>query len=60
MFSVEFLDRLVITDKRLHMSRDFAFDIGQITGAQAEEQVLREQMTKDMAQMIIRVIANQQ
>ena len=60
VFSVEFLDRMVITDKRLHLSRDFAFDIGQITGAQAEEQVLREQMTKDMAQMIIRTIANRQ
>ncbi len=59
-FMVRFLDRVQVPEQTLNLSRDFAFDIGQITGAQAEEQILREQMHKDMAQMIIRAIANQQ
>ncbi|MGJ8664303.1 MAG: LPS assembly lipoprotein LptE [Marinicella sp.] len=58
-FAVHFLDRVVIKEQPLTLSRDFAFDIGQITGTQAEEQVLRNQMYEDMAQMIIRSIANQ-
>ncbi len=53
------VDRIVIKEQPLTLSRDFAFDIGQITGTQAEEQVLRNQMYEDMAQMIIRSIANQ-
>ncbi len=59
-FRVDFLDRTHIAERSLTLSRDFAFDIAQITGAQAEEQILREQMYKDMAQMIIRAIANKQ
>ena len=58
-FAVEFLDRTKISERRLNLSRDYSFDIGQISGTQAEEQVLRQQMYQDMAQMIIRAIANQ-
>jgi LPS-assembly lipoprotein len=58
-FAVHFLDEIKIAERTLTLSRDFAFDIGQITGTQAEEQVLRQQMHEDMAQMIIRSIANQ-
>jgi len=58
-FAVHFLDEVPMAERTLSLSRDFAFDIGQITGTQAEEQVLREQMHEDMAQMIIRSIANQ-
>ena len=59
-FTVQFLDQVKVPEQTLVFSRDYAFDIGQITGAQAEEQVLRQQMYQDMAQMIIRAIANQQ
>ncbi len=59
-FTVHFTDRVAIKEKTLSLSRDYAFDIGQISGAQAEEQVLRTQLYQDMAQMIIRTIANQQ
>lgn len=59
-FTVQFLDQVKVSEQTLVLSRDYAFDIGQITGAQAEEQVLRQQMYQDMAQMIIRAIANQQ
>ena len=59
-FTVQFLDQVKVPEQTLVLSRDYAFDIGQITGAQAEEQVLRQQMYQDMAQMIIRAIANQQ
>ena len=58
-FSVHFLQEIQISEQTLTLSRDFAFDIGQITGTQAEEEVLRQQMHQDMAQMIIRAIANQ-
>ena len=58
-FAVHFLDEIKVPEQSLSLSRDFAFDIGQITGTQAEEQVLRQQMYQDMAQMIIRAIANQ-
>lgn len=57
-FTVHFTDRVAIKEKTLSLSRDYAFDIGQISGAQAEEQVLRTQLYQDMAQMIIRTIAN--
>lgn len=57
-FSVHFTDQVTIKEKNLSLSRDYAFDIGQISGAQAEEQVLRNQLYQDMAQMIIRTIAN--
>ncbi|MEZ5472081.1 MAG: LPS assembly lipoprotein LptE [Marinicella sp.] len=57
-FTVHFTDRVAIKEKTLSLSRDYAFDIGQISGAQAEEQVLRQQLYQDMAQMIIRTIAN--
>lgn len=59
VFSVQFLDRVAIAEQTLELSRDYAFDIGQIAGAQGEEYVLRQQMYEDMAQNIIRVIANQ-
>ncbi len=58
-FMVEYLDRVKMTERSLSLSRDYSFDIGQISGTQAEEQVLRHQMYQDMAQMIIRAIANQ-
>ncbi|TDR16874.1 LPS assembly lipoprotein LptE [Marinicella litoralis] len=58
-FAVEFLDQIKIAERSLTLSRDYSFDIGQISGTQAEEKVLREQMYQDMAQMIIRAIANQ-
>ena len=57
-FMVEYPDEVRIPEQSLFLSRDYAFDIGQITGTQAEEQVLREQLYQDMAQMIIRTIAN--
>lgn len=57
-FEIHYLDGVKIKEKTLQLSRDYAFDIGQITGAQAEEQLLREQLYQDMAQMIIRTIAN--
>jgi len=58
-FVVEYLDRTKISERSLSLSRDYSFDIGQISGTQAEEKVLREQMYQDMAEMIIRTIANQ-
>ena len=60
IFTVHYLDEVKLKEQSLFLSRDFAFDIGQITGAQAEEQILRSQMHEDMAQMIIRTIGNQQ
>jgi LPS-assembly lipoprotein len=57
-FMVEYPNEVRIPEQSLFLSRDYAFDIGQITGTQAEEQVLREQLYQDMAQMIIRTIAN--
>ena len=57
-YAVHFLDSIEIPEQTLSLSRDYAFDIGQITGTQAEERILREQMYKDMAQMIIRSIAS--
>ncbi|MCF6299956.1 MAG: LPS assembly lipoprotein LptE [Proteobacteria bacterium] len=59
VFSVSFGDKLVIDSKRLSQSRDYAFDIGQITGARQEELLLREQLYKDMASRIIRTISQQ-
>ena len=59
VFSVHFLDRVAVPEQSLTLSRDYAFDIGQIAGAQGEEQVLRQQMYQDMAQSIIRAISNQ-
>jgi LPS-assembly lipoprotein len=58
IFAVHFLDSIKIPEQTLNLSRDYAFDIGQITGTQAEERILREQMYKDMAQMIIRSISS--
>lgn len=58
-FLVQFLDEVVVAEQTLTLSRDYAFDIGQIAGAQGEERVLRQQMYKDMAQSIIRAISNQ-
>lgn len=55
-----FIDgQLVLDSKTLQLSKDYAFDIGQITGAQTEERLLREQLYEDMAQMILRYLANQ-
>lgn len=58
-FSVQFLDEIAVPEQTLTLSRDYAFDIGQIAGAQGEERVLRQQMYEDMSQSIIRAIANQ-
>lgn len=58
VFSVYENDELVIARQRLNISKDFSFDIEQITGSQAEERVLREQMHQDMADMIIRRLAS--
>ena len=58
IFTVQFLDKTAVPEQTLTLSRDYAFDIGQITGTQAEERILREQMRKDMAQMIIRSISS--
>ncbi len=57
IFAVHFLDVIYVPEQTLNLSRDYAFDIGQITGTQAEERILRDQMYKDMAQMIIRSIS---
>ncbi len=54
LFSVYENDQLIINRQALNISRDYSFDITQITGAQAEERILREQMHQDMADMIIR------
>ena len=58
-FKVFIEDELVLSSKRLQLSKDYAFDIGQITGTQSEERLLREQLYEDMAQMVIRYLANQ-
>ncbi|KAA3643767.1 MAG: hypothetical protein DWP95_04890 [Proteobacteria bacterium] len=58
-FKVLIGDKVVVTSKRLQLSKDYAFDIGQITGTQTEERLLREQLYQDMAEMIIRYLANQ-
>ena len=58
IFAVHFLDVTEIPEQTLYLSRDYAFDIGQITGTQTEERILREQMYEDMAQMIIRSISS--
>lgn len=58
-FLVQFLDEIAVPEQTLKLSRDYAFDIGQIAGAQGEEKVLRQQMYEDMSQSIIRAIANQ-
>lgn len=58
-FKVFIKDQLVLNSRRLQIGKDYAFDIGQITGTQSEEQLLREQLYQDMAQNIIRYLANQ-
>jgi LPS-assembly lipoprotein len=58
-FRVLLGDDVVMDSNTLQLSKDYAFDIGQITGAQTEERLLREQLYEDMAQMIIRTLANQ-
>jgi len=57
-FAVHFLESIAVPEQTLTLSKDYAFDIGQITGTQAEERILREQMYKDMAQMIMRSISS--
>ncbi len=57
-FAVQFLYVMAIPEQTLTLSRDYAFDIGQITGTRAEERILREQMYQDMAQMIVRSISS--
>jgi len=52
-------DKLVLTSRPLQLTKDYSFDIGQITGTQSEEQLLRQQLYSDMAHMIIRYLANQ-
>ncbi|MCW8870866.1 MAG: LPS assembly lipoprotein LptE [Proteobacteria bacterium] len=58
-FKVYIDDQLALESRRLQIGKDYAFDIGQITGTQSEERLLREQLYQDMAQMIIRYLANQ-
>jgi len=58
-FKVLIDNQIALTSKTLQLSKDYAFDIGQITGTQSEERLLREQLYEDMAQMIIRYLANQ-
>lgn len=58
-FKIYIDDQLVLDSRRLQIGKDYAFDIGQITGTQSEERLLREQLYEDMAQMIIRYLANQ-
>ena len=53
-FSVFDGDHTLVDRQLLTISRDYSFDIEQITGGQAEENILREQMYQDMADMIIR------
>ncbi|VAW44919.1 hypothetical protein MNBD_GAMMA02-1382 [hydrothermal vent metagenome] len=57
-YAVHFLYGIAVPEQTLTLSRDYAFDIGQITGTQAEERILRKQMYKDMAQMIVRSISS--
>ncbi len=52
-------DKLVMTSQPLQLTKDYSFDIGQITGTQSEELLLRQQLYSDMAEMIIRTLANQ-
>ncbi len=59
VFSVFEGDETTIDKQLLTISRDYSFDIEQITGGQAEEQILREQMYQDMADMIIRRLSKQ-
>ena len=49
----------LVEPQALNMSRDYAFDIEQITGTQQEEAILREQLYKDMARMIVTRISRQ-
>ncbi|WP_395375015.1 LPS assembly lipoprotein LptE [Marinicella sp. W31] len=49
----------LVEPQTLNMSRDYAFDIEQITGTQQEEAILREQLYKDMARMIVTRISRQ-
>ncbi len=58
-FKVYIDSQLVLESRRLQLGKDYAFDIGQITGTQSEERLLREQLYEDMAQMVIRYLANQ-
>ncbi|WP_154223676.1 LPS assembly lipoprotein LptE [Marinicella rhabdoformis] len=59
IFSVIEFDNTVVDRQLLTISRDYSFDIEQITGGQAEENILREQMYQDMADMIIRRLPTQ-
>ncbi len=56
VFSVREGDRIRVPKRTLNLSRDYAFDITQITGSQQEETLLREQLHADMARMITRII----
>ncbi len=58
IFSVYENETLLIDRQTLNISRDYSFDITQITGAQSEEKIIREQMYQDMAEMIIRRLAD--
>lgn len=49
----------LVAPQTLNMSRDYAFDIEQITGTQQEEAILREQLYEDMARMIVTRISRQ-
>lgn len=52
-------DEVVMNSGLLELMKDYSFDIGQIAGTQSEEQLLRKQLYQDMAEMIIRNLANQ-
>ncbi len=44
----------IIPEQHLHLERDYAFDITQITAARQEEDLLREKLLEDMAWQAIR------
>jgi len=44
----------IIPEQKMHLERDYAFDITQITAARQEEDLLREKLLEDMAWQIIR------
>ncbi len=44
----------IIPEQALHLARDYAFDITQITAARQEEDLLRQQLLEDMAWQLIR------
>ncbi len=57
-FRVQALDgRELVPLTQLEINRDYTFDQGQVLGAASEEEFLRDEMTREMAQRIIRALA---